>query len=308
MRAAPDHYRGHVARTYEARRAHKPPWAAEQAAVAELVRRGPVLDVPIGTGRYLDTYREKGLAVVGCDVSPDMLALARQRRPALAACLGSILELPIRTASVGTAVCTRLLNWLRPPAMRRAVAELGRVAAEWVCSIRLGVEREWGTYTHSRAGLFQACQGWLMDAERLLQPEGERGDYLMLRFRRPVWADLVRQFDGHRGEPTLWRLAAEWADRYRLPHQDYAGQPVAAEWWSGDQLDQTLRQIATIEPRVIAEYEPKLAKPGRRGDGPLSFIRFGPERLGILDGRHRADKWRGTADLYPVLVLECSRS
>jgi SAM-dependent methyltransferase len=39
----------------------------------------PALDVACGTGRLLIPYLEAGLDVDGCDVSPDMLALCRER-------------------------------------------------------------------------------------------------------------------------------------------------------------------------------------------------------------------------------------
>ena len=49
-------YTGTEASQYEAKRAHKDVWQAEQALIAEMVNAGPVLDVPIGTGRYLPIY------------------------------------------------------------------------------------------------------------------------------------------------------------------------------------------------------------------------------------------------------------
>jgi SAM-dependent methyltransferase len=43
------------------------------------VRGRPALDVACGTGRLLIPYLRAGLDVDGCDVSPDMLALCRER-------------------------------------------------------------------------------------------------------------------------------------------------------------------------------------------------------------------------------------
>jgi ubiquinone/menaquinone biosynthesis C-methylase UbiE len=246
--------------------------------------------------------------VTGLDVSPDMLAEARRKDPGMTLLLGSIVALPFPALHFGTAVCTRLLNWLRPPDMIRAIRELLRVAREVVCSIRLGLEREWGTYTHDRATFLGACDGALLDAEIELHPDSGHGRYSMIRLRRPTWADVVAQFAGHRGEPNLLRLAAEWADRYRVPHEDYRTVPVRAEWWSQEQLRAVLAGAATVEPRVWADGQPNLGqRPQRRDHGPLTFIRFG-ERYGILDGRHRAHRWMQTAGCYPVLVLECSKS
>jgi hypothetical protein len=130
----------------------------------------------------------------------------------------------------------------------------------------------------------------------------------MIRLRRPTWADVLEQFIAHRGEANLLRLAGEWADRYGLPREDYRTVPVRAEWWDRARLDATLRAMAAVEPRVIAEGQPNLVRPPRRPGGPMTFIRFPGDRVGILDGRHRADKVRKVDGLYPVLVLECSTS
>lgn len=312
MRAvSADHYRGHVATTYEARRAHKPPWEAEQTAVREFVRLGPVLDVPVGTGRYLGIYQDLGLQATGCDLSPDMLAVAAAKGFPAELIQGSIFTLPFPDAHFGTAVCTRLLNWLQPGEMARAIAELVRVAREVVLSIRLGEPKQWTTYTHGRETFLAATAGDWLDAERELREEGPQGSYRMIRLRRPTFGDILAQFADRKptGLDTVLRLSREWSVRYQLLPVEYAQCPVRAEWWTPAELARVMRIAAAVEPRVVSDGQPNLSRAPRHEGGPLTFLDFGADRWGIIDGRHRAHRFmQATTGRYPVLVLGCSSS
>ena len=68
--------------------------------------RGPALDVGCGTGRLLLPYLRAGLDVDGCDVSPDMVALCRERAeregfaPSLSVQPMHALELPRRYRTI----------------------------------------------------------------------------------------------------------------------------------------------------------------------------------------------------------------
>jgi ubiquinone/menaquinone biosynthesis C-methylase UbiE len=100
---------------------------------------GTVLDIPIGTGRFIPIYRELGFnQVIGMDVSEDMLLEARKRGGAMLQ-VGNILDIPMVSGLVDWAVCVRLLNLISEDEMKRAVSEVCRVArAGVVLSIRLG--------------------------------------------------------------------------------------------------------------------------------------------------------------------------
>src|SRR5687768_13349312 len=110
--ALADKYYGAAAETYDATRCHSLRWAHEQLAVNDFVTEGRVLDVPLGTGRYVGLYRAKGLDVIGVDVSEDMLAVARRNYPGIDARRGNVLGLPFSGGMFAIAVCTRLLDWL----------------------------------------------------------------------------------------------------------------------------------------------------------------------------------------------------
>jgi 2-polyprenyl-3-methyl-5-hydroxy-6-metoxy-1,4-benzoquinol methylase len=72
-------YRGRKAATYDEIRRKQQRWHLENEAVERMMANatGTVLDVPVGTGRYLPLWHRLGLACAGIDASEEMLALAR---------------------------------------------------------------------------------------------------------------------------------------------------------------------------------------------------------------------------------------
>jgi ubiquinone/menaquinone biosynthesis C-methylase UbiE len=96
-------------------------WLAERA-------RGRVLEVAIGTGRNLPCYPEDA-AVTGIELSPAMLAIARQRAADLGRDAdlreGDAEHLPFADASFDTVVCALSLCTIPHPA--RAIGEMKRV-------------------------------------------------------------------------------------------------------------------------------------------------------------------------------------
>ncbi len=69
-----------VADTYDAtRRLPSALMEASVAALAGVLGPGPVLEAGVGTGRYALPLRGRGVRVVGVDVAPKMLALAREK-------------------------------------------------------------------------------------------------------------------------------------------------------------------------------------------------------------------------------------
>jgi ubiquinone/menaquinone biosynthesis C-methylase UbiE len=96
-------------------------WLGERA-------HGRVLEVAVGTGRNLPHYRP-GVTITGVDLSPEMLARARDRAAelGLAADLreGDAEQLPLPDASFDTVVCALSLCSIPHPAA--ALAEMHRV-------------------------------------------------------------------------------------------------------------------------------------------------------------------------------------
>ena len=96
-------------------------WAAARA-------RGAVLEVGVGTGRNLPFYSDVA-SLVGIDLSPAMLELARQRAHDLASSIdlreASAESLPFDDGSFDTVVCTLTLCSVADD--RRAATEMARV-------------------------------------------------------------------------------------------------------------------------------------------------------------------------------------
>ncbi|MBW3665356.1 MAG: methyltransferase domain-containing protein [Actinobacteria bacterium] len=96
-------------------------WACSRA-------RGDVLEVAVGTGRNLEHY-PPDVRLTGVDLSPEMLALARERARAVKADAdlreADAQQLPFDDESFDTVVCTFSLCSI--PDDRRAVAEMARV-------------------------------------------------------------------------------------------------------------------------------------------------------------------------------------
>lgn len=133
-------YHGDMAATYDARREQSPGWQREQRTVERHLSTLPtgsrVLDVPVGTGRFLEAYGRHGLDAIGVDISSAMLAQARAKAPGADLREGSIMDLQFADGSFDCVVCMRFLNWVGGADLDRAVSEIARVCrGTIVCNI-----------------------------------------------------------------------------------------------------------------------------------------------------------------------------
>ncbi|WP_037912135.1 class I SAM-dependent DNA methyltransferase [Actinacidiphila yeochonensis] len=102
-RASYDAMAADYAERFRAELVAKPLDRAVLAGFAELVRAGgggPVADIGCGTGRVTAYLDAQGLPVFGIDLSPGMLAQARQTYPGLRFVEGSMLALDLPDASL----------------------------------------------------------------------------------------------------------------------------------------------------------------------------------------------------------------
>ena len=139
-------YTGGLAHAYEAERTGGPEWPKEQVIVerflATLPRGAALLDVPVGTGRFLPFYKTYDLRVTGLDISLDMLAAAKSKAAALgldiALAKGDIRKIDAADKSFEAALCVRFVNWVDFAGMEAALAELSRVArSALIVSVRV---------------------------------------------------------------------------------------------------------------------------------------------------------------------------
>ena len=134
-------YTGATAAGYEARRTSTAKWLSEQIAVSELLRVLPsgatVLDIPVGTGRFLELYQERGLKVAGRDISPDMLGAARNKLNELGGLdcslwLADIRTIPDADDQYDCVLSIRFLNWVDSRGLEEVLREARRVSKRYL--------------------------------------------------------------------------------------------------------------------------------------------------------------------------------
>ena len=143
-------FTGDEAATYNQQRVGTGRWVKEQEIVETLLsglraERGEgfkVLDIPVGTGRFLRAYRDLGIRAWGFDASADMLRQARRDATALGYDdvrleEADIANVPLRNGAVDAVVCIRFLENLDRHDFGLVVAELDRVSsADLILGIR----------------------------------------------------------------------------------------------------------------------------------------------------------------------------
>lgn len=132
-------YRGDVATGYDAKRETSPKWHAEDRIVKDMLKDlttgDRVLDCPVGTGRFLPYYAERGFLVRALDISEDMLAEARKKieeQTRFRFGIGDARRLDCPDKSVDAALMIRLTRWLSPEDRTLALREMQRVARKKV--------------------------------------------------------------------------------------------------------------------------------------------------------------------------------
>jgi SAM-dependent methyltransferase len=102
------------------------------SAFAELVKSsglGPVADVGCGPGRVAAYLASLGLAVVGVDLSPRMIEVAREAHPALRFEVGSLTALDRPDGALGGVVAWYSIIHTPPAHLSRVFEEFKRVLA-----------------------------------------------------------------------------------------------------------------------------------------------------------------------------------
>ena len=163
-------------------------WLGERA-------RGRVLEVAIGTGRDLPHYPD-GVTITGIELSPAMLAIARQRAADLGRDVtlreGDAEHLPFGDASFDTVVCALSLCTIPSPAaaigeMRRVLVPGGRLllldhiastwppvyAAQWLLE-RITIRTAGEHFTRRQLPLVKAAGFQIVETERLKTGTVER--------------------------------------------------------------------------------------------------------------------------------------
>lgn len=172
-------YKGKKAANYDTKRKLQRKWHDENRCISEMLAdaTGTLLDVAVGTGRFLPTYEKLKLKVTGLDISKDMLAIAaKYHRTSAELMLGNAVALPFKN-KFDTVVCVRLLHLVDDQTMRKMLAEVCRVAGKTiVLTIQLGFEYHTGhdTATHDSKKFYALLSrlGWRVNDDRKLTGAG----------------------------------------------------------------------------------------------------------------------------------------
>src|SRR5262245_2441193 len=97
-------------------------------ALADVPAGGLVLDAPCGTGILSAFLRRRGFRVIGADISPAMLAVARRRGAALGHVRADLEQPPCRPRSVDAVVSSRFMMHLPSDTRRRVLRTLAGLA------------------------------------------------------------------------------------------------------------------------------------------------------------------------------------
>jgi SAM-dependent methyltransferase len=168
---------------------HKPLDRALLNCFAELVRGyGPVGDVGCGPGQVARYLHERGLDIVGIDLSPAMVALARQHHPGLTFRQGTMLALDVPAEAWAGLVAFYSIIHLPPDAVVQALAEFHRVlrpGGRVLLAFHLGegvrhVEEWWGHPVALDAYFFErtTVESWLEHAGFAIEAYIERQPYV----------------------------------------------------------------------------------------------------------------------------------
>jgi ubiquinone/menaquinone biosynthesis C-methylase UbiE len=163
------YYTGDVAAGYEEFRRASKSWQAEDAAVRQifdsidLPSGAPILDVPVGTGRFIPFFSSRGYRLLGLDLSPEMVAAARAKASSCSSCnaeisTGDATSLNLPDKSVDAAVSVRFLVHLELPTVETVLTELARVSRRYVIAhVRV---REIGFSASVNRWVRRAIGGW----------------------------------------------------------------------------------------------------------------------------------------------------
>jgi SAM-dependent methyltransferase len=106
--------------------------AADEPANLDLFAKlasGPVLDVGCGPGRLAALLHERGLQVIGIDLSPGMIEIARRDHPGIDFRVGSMTDLELPDGALGGVISWWSIIHLPRDVVPQAFAEFHRVLA-----------------------------------------------------------------------------------------------------------------------------------------------------------------------------------
>jgi SAM-dependent methyltransferase len=168
-------------------------------AFAKLVAPGRVADIGCGPGRMTAHLSSLGVPAFGVDLSPEMVATARETYPDLHFGVGSMTALSLADSSVEGVLAWYSIIHIPPPLLPAVLAEFHRVltaGGHLLVAFQVGDERR-----HIEHGYGHDIS---LDVYRL-SPDAVAD--LLDRAGLPVRARMVREPEGHEKVPQACLLA-----------------------------------------------------------------------------------------------------
>ncbi len=151
-----DQYYGDEAKNYEKNRRKRKVWKEENDFVENCVKKikpDTILDIPVGTGRFLSFYEEQGIGVVGVDVSDAMLMQAKQKDTRAILKKGDAFNLQFQDEVFECIVCIRFLHRIKPKDLHRLFEEFARVVRCCIIlNIRFYYDKKYETHVNPKNG------------------------------------------------------------------------------------------------------------------------------------------------------------
>lgn len=123
--------------------------------------------------------------------------------------------------------------------------------------------------------------------------------------RRASWDEVAALF--FQGDEDAIRNADGWAVRYGEQARNYRACEVVLEAWTHSEIADLMSAMSEVEPRMTADLVGGVnnAQLPPRVDGlPAVLVQFG-SRFGMIDGKHRANRWKKVPGRYAMLVVRC---
>lgn len=151
-------YAGNTALIYDEKRSKRKKWRKEIEAATKIALQlepaSTILDIPIGTGRFLMPLKESSHKVYGIDITWDMISQAREKcaNNPVDLILGDAMTIPLKNQSVDYVLCIRLVNWVMKETFIRLLHEFRRVARNGII-IGIRTEKRMNFTDFARCGI-----------------------------------------------------------------------------------------------------------------------------------------------------------
>lgn len=157
LKSLRNQYYGEEAENYEKNRTQRKVWKEENAFVENSVKKikpQALLDIPVGTGRFLPFYEQKQVKyVLGIDASYAMLKQAKRKKTKAVLMRGDAFTTGLPDNAVDCVVCFRFLHWIKQEDLHRLFKEFSRITSKHlIFNIRFYRNEDYAVHVNPKNG------------------------------------------------------------------------------------------------------------------------------------------------------------